>query len=116
MKVVSPQNTMYGLWTSVLILIMTYPGYLVWKPPGDYLYSGVVKSFYHLILFIIAQGPAFPRYMKTPSGGLIALSTFYWIFFFLAAIIKFYYFRPIETAIEQALTQAKKAISEVTGE
>ncbi len=94
---------MYGLWTSVLILILTYPGYLVWKPPGGFLYSGVVKSFYHLILFILAQGPAFPRYMKTPSGGLIALSTFYWIFFFLAAFIKFYYFRPIEMMFEQVL-------------
>ncbi len=102
MKVVSPQNTMYGLWTSVLIIIMTYPGNdWVWKPPGGFLYAGVLKSFYHMVLFIIAQSPAFPRYMKTPSGGLIALSTFYWVFFFIAAFIKFYYFRVIEMAISK---------------
>ncbi len=102
---------MYGLWTSVLIIIMTYPGYLVWKPPGGFLYSGVLKSFYHMILFIIAQSPALGRYMKTPSGGLIALSTFYWIFFFLAAFIKFKYFRPVEMAIQQGLNALDKAVS-----
>lgn len=88
---------MYGLWTSVLILIMTYPGYLVWKPPEGYMYAGVIKSLYHSILFLIAQAPALPRYMKKPSGGLIALSTAYWILFFVAAFIKGYFFRVIES-------------------
>ena len=92
---------MYGLWTSVLILILTYPGYLVWKPPGDYLYSGVVKSLYHMILFLIAQSPALGRHMKTPSGGLIATSTAYWFLFFFAAFIKVYFFRGIEMGMSK---------------
>jgi hypothetical protein len=75
---------------------MTYPGYLVWRPPGSYPFSGVVKTLYHSILFLIAQSPALPRYMKTPSGGLIALSTFYWIFFFLALFIKIKFAGPLE--------------------
>jgi len=113
MKVVSPQNTMYGLWTSVLILILTYPGYLVWKPPGDYLYSGVVKTFYHLFLFLMAQSPAIGRYMKTPTGGQIGLSTFYWVFFFILAVIKFYYFRGFESAMQQAISKVKSFAEEL---
>lgn len=89
---------MYGLWTSVLILILTYPGYLVWKPPGGFMYAGVVKSLYHLVLFLLAQAPALPRRMKTPSGALIATSMAYWTVFFIAAFIKVYFFRGFEMA------------------
>ena len=93
---------MYGLWTSCLILIMTYPGYLVWKPPGGFPLAGVVKTIYHSILFMMVQGPGLARRMETPSGGLIALSTFYWIFFFIALYIKIKLTLPIEMAMSKA--------------
>ena len=71
-------------------------------PPGGFPYAGVVKTFYHSILFMIAQGPALPRYMKTPSGSVIALSTFYWIFFFIALFIKIKFAGPLEMAMSKA--------------
>lgn len=93
---------MYGLWTSCLILIMTYPGYLVWKPPGDFPLAGMLKTFYHSILYILVQIPALGRRMKTPSGGLIALSIFYWVFFFIALYIKLMYGARIEQMMSKA--------------
>lgn len=99
---------MYGLWTSCLILIMTYPGYLVWFPSFDFPYMGVVKSFYHLALFLAVQGPALPRYLKMPTKGVLALSTFYWIFFIIALLIKY---SPIPIAAEIAFANFMKIVN-----
>lgn len=93
---------MYGLWTSCLILIMTYPGYLVWKPPGGFPLAGFVKSIYHSILFVLVQIPALGRKMSSKSATLVTLTWFYWVFFFVALFIKIKFFLPLESAMAKA--------------
>jgi hypothetical protein len=51
--------------------------------------------------------------MKTPTGGQIGLSTFYWVFFFILAFIKFYYFRGFESAMQQAISKVKSFAEEL---
>jgi hypothetical protein len=93
---------MYGLWTSCLILVMTYPGYLVWKPPGGFPLAGLVKSIYHSILFVLVQIPALTRKMSSKSATLITLTWFYWVGFFVAMFVKIKFFLPLEMAMAKA--------------